>query len=294
MGASVMSRLEELARVVTAPNDSEETLVELAPEAEIIFTCYAPITARVITVAERLRGIVKYGVGIDSIDTETAARRAIPVINCPDYGTETVADHAFALMIALARKLTAIDRAMREDGWLWPEPEFRGVDLAGKTLGLIGLGRIGKAMARRAAGFGMKLLAYDPYVTQAIDEWQDLDFVKLEDLLPRADFVSLHCVLTPETRHLIGLEELRLMRDSAFLINVSRGALVDAEDLVGALGTGEIAGAGLDVYPEEPLTRENPLFALENVILTPHLAFYTKEAYERLEKDCLRKIERLL
>ncbi len=140
----------------------------------------------------------------------------------------------------------------------------------------------------------MKLLAYDPYVTQAIDEWQDLDFVKLEDLLPRADFVSLHCVLTPETRHLIGLEELRLMRDSAFLINVSRGALVDAEDLVGALGTGEIAGAGLDVYAEEPLTRENPLFALENVILTPHLAFYTKEAYERLEKDCLRKIERLL
>jgi D-3-phosphoglycerate dehydrogenase len=295
MGASALERLERSAAIVTAERDDEATLAGLAPQADIIFTCYAPITARVIDAAPRLRGIVKYGVGVDQIDIAAAARRGVPVVNSPDYGTETVADHAFALLLALARRLTRIDRAMHERGWLWPEPQFSGVDLAGKVLGLVGFGRIGKAMARRAGGFGMKRVVYDPYAPHDAAGWDDLEFAaSLDEVLARADFLSLHCVLTPETRGIIGRRELGLLKPSVLLVNVSRGALVDQAALVDALRAGTIAGAGLDVFPEEPLALDHPIFGCESAILTPHFAFYSREAYERLERDCAEKIEALL
>jgi len=294
MGASLMARFEELASVVTAPGDEEATLLGLAPQADVIFRCYAPITGAVIAAAPRLRGIVKYGVGVDDIDIPAATSHGVAVVNCPDYGTDTVADHAFALLIALARKLTQIGRGMRRAGWLWPEPGYLAADLAGKTLGQIGFGRIGKAMARRGGGFGMKRLICDPYVPQDADGWGDLEFTTLERVIEEADFLSLHCILTPETRHIIGRAEFERMKSTAFLIDVSRGALVDHAALVDALKNGEIAGAAFDVFPHEPLTRGHPLFEFDNVILTPHFAFYSREAYERLEKECVGDIEMLL
>ena len=281
-------------KLLTAPDDRPETLIALAPQADIIFTCYAPITADVIAAAPSLRGIVKYGVGVDSIDLVAATASGVPVVHCPDYGTETVADHAFALLISVARRITGIHEGLRSKGWLWPELPFQGVELSGKTMGLVGYGRIGKAMAQRTAGFRMRQLVYDPYVPQDYDGPGDLQFTSLDHVLQEADFLSLHCVLTPETQRILGAEQLDQMKESAILVNVSRGALVDEGALIEALRAGKIAGAGLDVFPIEPLERNHPYFDLDNVLLTPHFAFYTKEAHTRLEVECLQAVQMLL
>ncbi len=287
--------------LVTLPEGvPEDVLMAEAAGAELLLTCYTPITARVIEAATRLRGIVKYGVGIDAIDIEAAGRRRVPVVNIPDYSEETVAESAFALMIALARKLCPLYCEMKVSGWVWPVRQWLGRDLAGKTLGLIGVGRIGCALARMAGrGFRMRVLGFDPFVE--VDAMRQAGVEKcdrLADLLPAADFVSMHAVLTPETRHLVGPAELAAMKSSAVLINVSRGALVDESALLDALLSGRIAGAGLDVFSSEPLsTSGHPLsglFDLPNVLLTPHLAFYTEEAMERLEQETLDRCDEIL
>ncbi|MFQ5764077.1 MAG: 2-hydroxyacid dehydrogenase [Rhodospirillales bacterium] len=286
-----LDELGKIAEVVTAESDDEDTLARQAGDADVILTCYANITAKVIAAAARLKGIVKYGVGTDSIDIDAATRRGVLVVNCPDYGSDTVADHAFALLIALARRICVLDRAMREHAWAWPAPEFFGVDLAGKTIGLVGFGRIGRAMARRAEGFGMMRLAFDPYVDPASVAEFGVRFVSLDELLADADFVSLHCVLTPETRSLIDRAALGRMKETSFLIDVSRGAIVDEEALVRALDDGRIAGAAFDVFVDEPLGADHPLRGHDNVILTPHLAWYTREAFERVERDTLAGVK---
>jgi D-3-phosphoglycerate dehydrogenase len=230
---------------------------------------------------------VKYGVGVDNIDLQAARERGIPVANCPDYGSGTVADHAFALMIALARRLPPLDTQFRHHGWYWPETQWCGVDLEGKTLGIIGLGRIGRKMARRAAGFDMRLIVNDPYVDPADAEREGhrARFVELDELLATSDFVSVHCVLTPETRQLLGERELRLMKPSAYLIDVSRGAIIDESALVRGLQEGWLAGAGLDVFQSEPLARDHPLLSMPNVVVTPHLAWFTHEAAARQSRQ---------
>ena len=302
-----LAELGAVAEVVTAESDDADVLARAAVDAQVILTCYAEIPARVIAAAPGLKGIVKYGVGVDNIDIEAATRAGVAVVNCPDYGSHTVADHAFALLIGLARKLTVIDRAMREKAWVWPGPEFLAVDLAGKTMGLIGLGRIGRAMAKRGAGFGMDVLSCDPYVDAATMRGLGVEPAALDALLARADFVSIHCVLTPETRGLLGPAQLARMKaalaaalragrlagagfDSAFLVNVSRGAIVDQAALAAALRAGRLAGAGFDVFPDEPLKPGYPLLGMDNVILTPHLAWFTREAFERAERQTLDSI----
>ena len=287
--------------LVTLPEGiSEAQLVSEAAEADLLLMCYTPITERVIQAASRLRGIVKYGVGIDAIDIEAARRHRIPVVNVPEYAEETVAEGAFALMIALARKLCPLHGAMKAAGWAWPVHQWLGHDLSGKTLGLIGVGRIGRSLARMAgAGFRMRVLGFDPYVNSEAMRRAGVEKCdRLSDLLPLADFVSLHAVLNSDTRHLIGRAELELMKSSAMLINVSRGALVDEGALVAALLSGGIAGAGMDVFSQEPLSLSghplSPLFSLPNVLLTPHLTFYTHEAMERLEQETLERCDELL
>lgn len=259
--------------------------------AELLLTCYAHVTARVIAAAKKLKGIVKYGVGIDAIDIDAARARGIPVANVPDYAEETVAEGAFALLLALAKRLKAIERAMQREGWIWPAREWLASDLAGKTLGLIGLGRIGSAFARMAAGFRMRVLAYDPYAAGATH-------ADLRAMLRECDFVSIHCVLNAETRHLVGAAELAAMKPTAYLVNVSRGALVDEAALVEALSGKRIAGAALDVYSQEPLARTghalSALYAMDNVILSPHLTFYTHEAMARLEAETLERCREIL
>lgn len=279
---------------------SESQLAAEIAQADLLLTCYTPVGARVLDGATRLRGIVKYGVGIDAIDMEAARRCGIPVVNIPEYAEETVAEGAFALMIALARRLGPLHLEMQARGWAWPAPRWLGHDLAGRTLGLVGVGRIGRSLARMAgAGFRMRVLGYDPFVDAATLRAAGVEKCdRLEDLLPQADFVSLHAVLNKDTRGLIGRAELALMKPSASLINVSRGALVDEGALLEALLSGQIAGAGLDVFSREPLARHghplSPLFNLPNVLLTPHLTFYTHEAMERLERETLERCDELL
>ena len=270
---------------------SEEILVRETAEAILLLMCYTPITRRVIESANRLKGVVKYGVGIDAIDIAAARSRGIPVVNVPEYAEETVAEGAFALMIALAKNLKRLERAMSRDGWAWPEQRWLASDLAGKTVGLVGLGRIGSSFARMAAGFRMRVVSYDPYVPAATHK-------DLRAMLAESDFVSIHCVLSGETRHLIGERELRAMKPTAFLINVSRGAIVDETALLKVLVEKKIAGAGLDVYAQEPLAKTghplSALYAMDDVILSPHLTFHTREAMARLEADTLARCREVL
>jgi D-3-phosphoglycerate dehydrogenase len=278
---------------------SEDALCAAVRDADILLMCYTPVTARVIGAAPKLKGIVKYGVGIDAIDIAAAIARGIPVVNVPEYAEETVAEGAFALMIALARKLMPIGREMAAQGWAWPTARWLGLDLAGRTLGIVGTGKIGRSMARMAAGFRMRTIGYDPHVAAeamragGIEKADDLDA-----LLKVSDVVSIHAVLNADTRHLIGARELGLMKPSAYLINVSRGAIVDEAALVAALQDKRIAGAALDVYSREPLAPTghpmSALCAMDNVILFPHLTFYTAEAMERLTDDTLARAREVL
>lgn len=288
------------AELVLLPEGvAEDELVAAARGAELILMCYTPITATVIDAARNLRGIVKYGVGIDAIDIEAAKARRIPVVNVPEYAEETVAEGAFTLLLALTKKLMPLQRAMQTEGWAWPTPQWLANDIAGKTIGLVGCGRIGRSLARMAGGFRATVLGYDPHVGAA--DMQRAGVRKCEELntmLAASDFVSIHCVLNGATRGLIGERELSSMKKTAFLINVSRGAIVDEAALLHALQDRTIAGAALDVYSQEPLSKQghplSALFAMDNVILLPHLTFYTHEAMQRLEHETLERCAEIL
>jgi len=279
---------------------SEADLCAAVAEADLLLMCYTPVAAAVIGAAPRLKGIVKYGVGIDAIDIPAAMARGIPVVNIPEYAERTVAEGAFALMLALARKLPALRACMEREGWAWPEPRWLGRDIAGSTVGIIGLGRIGQAMARMAgSGFGAEVIAYSPHTPPEVFAAAGVErAAHLHDLLARSDFVTIHAVLNDATRALIGAAELARMKPTACLINVARGAIVDDAALIAALDAGQIAGAALDVYSEEPLARDghplSALFGRDNVILSPHLTFYTREAMQRLEAETLARCREVL
>ncbi len=294
--------LQELGHelVLFPDGTGEDDLVGEIADADLLLMCYTPITRRVIEAAANLRGIVKYGVGIDAIDIPAATERDIVVVNVPEYAEDTVAEGAFSLMIALAKRLPEVNAEMAAKGWAWPEPQWMGRDIAGSTVGIIGFGRIGRSMARMAGnGFRANVLAYDPHVGS--DEMASAgaqQCTSLDELLQQSDFVTIHSVLNSQTRHLIGEKELRMMKPSSYLINVSRGAVVEELALIRALDEGWISGAGLDTFSMEPLKLAghplSGLFARANVILSPHLTFYTEQAMERLERDTLERCMELL
>lgn len=289
------------AELVLLPdNVSEAQLTEAVRDADLLLMCYTPITARVINAARKLKGIIKYGVGIDAIDIQAARSRQIPIANIPEYAEETVAEGAFTMMIALAKKLIPIHNTMQTQGWAWPTSRWMSNDIAGKTLGVIGTGRIGQSMARMAgAGFRAHVLGYDPHIdaatmlTAGIQKQENL-----RAMLAQCDFVSVHCVLNEDTYHLIGATELNSMKPTAFLINAGRGSVIDEQALLNALKTKQIAGAGLDVFSQEPLTQSghplSELYEMDNVILTPHLTFYTEESMQRLEEETLARCFEIL
>jgi D-3-phosphoglycerate dehydrogenase len=282
------------ALVLLPESVTDGALVRELADADLLLMCYRRIDARAIEGAARLRAIVKYGVGIDAIDIDAARARGIPVVNVPYYAEETVAEGAFALLMALFKRFKPVHEAMQSQGWIWPEAGWLASDLAGKTLGIVGVGRIGSSMARMAAAFRMRVLGFDPYVPNMPAERRH----DLGSMLAECDAVSVHCVLNGETRHLIGAAELARMKSSAFLVNVSRGEIVDEMALLVALREGRIAGAALDVYGREPLARSghplSELYRMDNVLLWPHLTFYTHEAMQRLEDETLARCHEAL
>jgi D-3-phosphoglycerate dehydrogenase len=279
---------------------TQADLIQATRDADLILMCYTPITREVIEASPQLAGIVKYGVGIDAIDIPAAIERGIPVVNIPEYSEETVAEGAFTMLLALAKKLTELDRHMRQTGWTWPEAKWLCSDIAGKTVGVVGLGKIGKSLARMAgAGFRARVVAYDPYVSHS--EMARLGVQKfdtLHDMLAECDFISLHSVLNAETRNLLSHREFAAMKRGAILINVARGALIDEDALRQALLSGHLEAVGLDVFCSEPLNLEthplSDLFAMENVILSPHLTFFSKEAMDRLQSETLARCQEII
>lgn len=289
----VAEELNEIANAIATEDDREETLLRHIEDADLLIVCYAKVTRNIIAAAKSLKGILMWGVGVDNIDIEAATELNIPVANCPNYGTNTVADFTLALMLALARKVIDLDRQMRKN-WLWPDFQYAGTDVFGKTIGLVGCGRTGKAVARRCRGFDMTILAYDPYVSERSPGVEGIEFVQLDELLTRSDFVSIHCPLTPETKNLLDRQSFAKMKSSAFFLNVARGEVVDEMALVEALDTGTIAGAGLDVFSQEPLPANHPFLHRKNIIVAPHFAYYTREADIRLDREALQAIRDFL
>lgn len=269
---------------------TEEDYLRHCGEADALLVQYGDVSGRVIERLPRLRVLVRYGVGVDGIDLEAATARGIPVVNVPDYGTDEVANHAVGLLLALARKLARLDRQTRGGRWNVFEvgPITR---LTGRTVGLLGCGRIGRAVARRLAGFDVRLLACDPYNTAFPP---GVEPVSRERLLAESDCLTLHCPLTAETRHIIDRAALARMKPTAVLINTARGGLVDTVALIEALETRRLAGAGLDVLEQEPIDPRSPLLTMEQVIVTPHAAWYSEEGRSDLKRRVAEEAVRVL
>lgn len=261
------------------------------------------LTAASLRRLRRCRVLVRGGVGVDNVDLAEAQRRGIVVCNVPDYGIDEVADHAIGLMIDCVRRLTYADRRLSASPSPWGytaiAPVFR---LAGAMLGVIGLGRIGTATALRAQSLRMHVVAYDPYIADGRDKAVGVRRVELDELLASSDVVSIHTPLTDETRGMIGRAQLAAMKRSAVLVNTARGAIVDTDALADALETGSIAGAGIDVLPQEPPPIDGALMRLwrrpsgecVNLVVTPHCAFYSEEAFAELRRKAALEVRRVL
>lgn len=232
------------------------------------------IDGELMDAGEKIKVISNYAVGYNNIDTEAATERGIYVTNTPGILTDTTADAAFALLMAVARRIPEADRHIRAKGWIhaWGPRMYIGSDVHGKTLGILGMGRIGSAMAKRAKGFDMDVVYNDVYRREDLEEELGITYKPRDEVMRSADFLSLHVPLTPETHHMMGAEELASMKKTAFLINTSRGPVVDERALADALKKRVIAGAGLDVFETEPVSHDSPLLGLDNIVLTPHLA----------------------
>jgi D-3-phosphoglycerate dehydrogenase len=262
----------------------EDELIENLRDADVVLVNMAPITRRVMESLHRCRAVVRYGVGVDNVDLEAASEHGIVVAHVVDFCTEEVSNHALLLLLACAKRLVTLDRQVREGRWpRGPLPEMP--PICGQTLGIVGLGNIGRGLAPKAQALGLQVLGYDPYVDPRAAEGYNVGLCPLKELLRESDYVSVNAPLTPETRHLIGAEELALMKPTAVLINTARGALVDEQALLEALRGGRIAAAGLDVFEEEPLSPDSPLLGLDNVVLTPHSAGYSEASIRKVRVE---------
>jgi D-3-phosphoglycerate dehydrogenase len=283
--------LEEAgAEVVVGQVRTEDETIDLCAEADGIIMQYAPMTRRVVEALGRCRVISRYGVGVDTIDVAAATERGIWVANVPGFSTVEVAEHTLALLMALNRRLFVLDDLVHRGGWSTVDVIGETLPLGEQTLGLIGFGAIARAVASRARPLGLRVVAFSPRLAEETAREHGVESVGLGDLLGRSDFVSLHCPLTPETRHIVDATALRQMKPSAFLINTARGQLVDQGALVEALHSGRLAGAGLDVLEHEPIPPADPLLSMRNVILTPHSAFYSRRSLEDLQTKVARNV----
>jgi D-3-phosphoglycerate dehydrogenase len=264
----------------------------LAEADALIVRSATKVTSELLAGAPGLRAIGRAGVGVDNIDLEAATARGVPVLNAPEGNTVSAAELTFALVLAAARHVPAADRSVRAGEW--ERARFAGIELRGKTLGLIGAGRIGGEVAKRARGFGMRVIVHDPYLSEERATRLGVSQVSMSEILERADVVSLHVPLTRSTEGMVGTAELARMKPTAFIVNVSRGGVLDESALADALTDGQIAGAALDVFASEPLAADSPLRDSPNLVLTPHLGASTAEAQELVAGEIAEAVKAAL
>ena len=262
----------------------EELLTAMRAADAIIVRSATKFTAEMLSEPGQLKAIARAGVGVDNIDVDAATRRGIVVMNTPSGNTVSAAEHTIALMFALSRHIAMADSTMKQGKW--DRNKYIGTQLTGKTLGVVGLGRIGREVAQRAIGLGMTVLAFDPFVTPKKVAELGYDAAEnFEAMLPVVDYLTVHIPLTEETKNLVGAEQLRKMKKTARVLNVARGGIIDEEALAAALKAGTIAGAGIDVFSVEPTKADNPLLSAPNIVLTPHLGASTSEAQDQVAKE---------
>ncbi len=290
---------EELSRdhvldVVIKTGLTESDLVKAIPEfSAVVVRSETKITAPVLQAGKLLRVIGRAGVGVDNIDVEAATRRGIVVLNAPGGNTVSTAEHAFSLLLSVARKIPQADANVR--GGSWDRKNLQGVELYNKTLGIIGMGRIGSELSRRAIAFGMRVIAYDPYLSPARARSLQVELAdELDELLANSDFITLHTPLTAETRHLIGAPQFEKTKAGLRIINCARGGLIDEQALIAALKSGKVAAAALDVFEQEPLPADSPLRGAPNLVLTPHLGASTAEAQESVGIEIAQSVRAAL
>ncbi len=285
-GRLIKEELEELdkidAEVILARCKTEDEVIEAARDADAILLVFSPLTRRVIESLHNCKVIVRYGVGVDNVDVEAATDYGIVVANVPDFCFEEVSNHAMVLLLACAKKLVPLNNSIKQG--IWGQRPAPMVSIHGQTLGLVGCGNIGRATAKKARCFGLRILGYDPYLDKSIAREHEITLVSLPELLKESDFVSVHTPLTKETRHLIGEKEFEQMKPTAYFINTSRGPVVDEPALIKTLREGRLAGAGLDVFEKEPIDPDNPLLKMDNVVVTPHTASYCDASFSLLRR----------
>src|ERR1700686_1425692 len=270
ISSSAIDLLREPRWTIVTPDQVEGKLAAQLQSADaLIVRSAVQVDAGLLEHARKLRVIGRAGVGVDNIDLDAATRKGIAVMNTPGATAIAVAEHALALMLAMARHISRANELMHAGKW--EKKSLQGTELRGKTIGIVGLGRIGMEVARRARAFGMDVIAHDPFVSTAVAKEQGIRMAKLEEVYAAADYLTLHVGLTPQTTNMINAESIKKMKPGVRLVNCARGELIDEAALAQGLKLGRVAGAALDVFPEEPL-KNSPLTAIDNVILTPHIA----------------------
>lgn len=271
----------------------ESALTEIVRDADAVICQFAPITKRVIDSMQNCKAIIRYAIGVDNIDVAAATKKGIYVCNVPDYGIDEVSNHTVTLLLALIRKLLPMSKSACEGKWDYSigKPMFR---TAGSTLGLIGLGRIPALIVKKMKGFDMQMLCYDPYVDADRAKEAGVELVDLSTLLKKSDYISVNCPLNDETRHMIDAKAFGMMKNTAIIVNTARGGVICEKDLIDALQDGIIAAAGIDVAEKEPIDPDSPLLKMDNVIVTPHMAWYTEEAVQTLQRMVAEEAVRVL
>lgn len=292
-GDNPWDELRRFGELIIYDRTETSQVVQRAQGAEIILTNKTPIRREAIERLPALRFISVLATGYDIVDVAAAAERGIPVSNVPVYGTDTVAEHVFALLLELARRPALHDSAVKAGEW-WSQPDWCFwkvplLELSGRTMGIVGFGRIGRRVGEIAHAFGMRVVANDPNPGED-PPYRPFEWLSLEELFSQSDFISLHCYQTPENAGFVNMALLRRMKPTAFLINTSRGGLVNEEDLAQALRMGVLAGAAVDVVSQEPIRPDNPLLKAPNTIITPHIAWATLEARRRLMHTTLENL----
>ena len=289
LSESTVAALGDAVEVRWVDGPDRPKLLEAVADADALLVRSATtVDAEVIAAAPKLKIVARAGVGLDNVDVDAATAAGVLVVNAPTSNIHSAAEHALALMLSAARQIPAADATLREH--TWKRSKFNGTEIYGKTVGVVGLGRIGQLVAQRLAAFGTHVIAYDPYVPPARAAQLGIELLSLDDLLPRADFISVHLPKTPETAGLLGKEALAKTKPGVIIVNAARGGLIDEAALAEAIKSGHVRGAGLDVFSTEPCT-DSPLFDLPEAVVTPHLGASTSEAQDRAGTDVAESVK---